>query len=116
MMEIRICSSTSERAVSDALSIKQLGFIAQKARIFYNPSRGLPPEHKYKRYPLTIEGTASGNTMRLRIYNVTAGSSDFSSHAMVNILRGFGFNFDESDILTLDKVNEFGWIDLDYYC
>ena len=114
MSKIIIEASTSYLAEDATIALLKGGFVAQTARISYNLSRGLPRIEDSDEYPLILEGRMGIYSANIHVYSVTAGYGGSGPHAMVNILKTAGFNFDTEDILSSKKLGINDQINLVY--
>lgn len=114
MTELVIKATTSDAAEESAKTLRRGGFVATKARINYNTYISQPKETSFRDYPLVIEGKMDTLEVSLYFYNVSAGYGGSGPHAMCAILKEFGFDFNEDDILTKKKMLNGGLIYLTY--
>ena len=114
MTELVIKASTSDAAEESAKTLWRGGFVATKARINYNVYISQPREDAFRDYPLMIEGKMDKLEVKLYFYNVSAGYCGSGPHAMCTILKEFGFDFDEKDILTKNRMLDGGLIYMTY--
>ena len=113
MSRIIIEAHSTYDAEDSTIALLKGGFVAQKARITYNLSRGLPTIERYSEYPLILEGYMNNLDMNIYVYSVTAGYGGTGPNTLVRILKEAGFKFDTQDILTDRLADTFGQIKLE---
>jgi len=114
MSRIIVEASSSYLAEDTVKALLKSGFVANSARISYNPSRGLPPFEDTDKYPLILEGKLGFSSVHIHVTSVTAGYGGTGPNAMVDILKAAGFKFEESDILTNKLADSDDQIELTY--
>ena len=114
MSKIIIEATTSYLAEDSVKALLKGGFVAKSARISYNINRGLPHPEDINLYPLVLEGLLNRSPVKVYVFSVTAGYGGTGPHAMVDILKAAGFQFNSDDILTDRSADSNRQINLKY--
>ena len=109
--EIIFKASSPKEAETLVLSVLKTGFIPRTATIQYNVRKGLPGRiRKINDYPLILEGYLNGSPMRISVTPLAVGSKCDGAYSLHKILKVCGFSIDNSEIFTIRKVDDEGWI------